>query len=97
MTYRADSEWNRKNELNCLIIFKELESKGFPRGEQMKCSRKMAKYTNLDAGNISAKINNFKSVAGINAKSNASKNTVEIYKQYGHLPINQIEEEWKNA
>lgn len=97
MSYRIDSEWNAKNELKCLVIFKKLEQEGFPRGRQMPYCREMAQNTKLSAENISAKVGNFKSVAKINNKSNASINTVEIYNNYGHLSTNQIEEALKNA
>lgn len=91
MSYRENSEWNEKNEIRCLIIFKKLEQDNFPRGKQMVYCREMEKITNLDAGNISAKVSNFKSVAGVNKSSNASVNTVEIYKKYKSYPISELE------
>ena len=97
MTYREDSEWNDINELKCLCIFKKLEQKGFPKGEQISECRKMEQDTKLSAENISAKVGNFKSIAGINGKSNVSKNTVEIYNKYGNFSINEIEEVLKKC
>ncbi|MGH1441809.1 MAG: hypothetical protein ACRBBR_16970, partial [Cellvibrionaceae bacterium] len=79
--YRRTSEWNDENELRCLVIFKKLVEASFPRGMQIELCREMAHHTNLDVGNISAKVSNFKSVAGINNESNASANTVSIYNQ----------------
>jgi hypothetical protein len=43
--------------------------------------------TKLDPGNISAKVGNYKSTAGVNNASNASINSIELYKLYGHLSI----------
>ena len=90
MTYKKNSNWNDKNELKCLLIFKKLKAEYFPRGKQAKYCREMASTTNLDKGNISAKVCNYKSVAGINNHSNASKNTIRIYNKYGHLSVNKI-------
>jgi hypothetical protein len=92
MSYRDDSEWNEKNELKCLFIFKKLEAEKFPRGKQMEYCREMERSTNLDAGNISAKVSNYKSVANINNASNASENTKEIYKKYNHLSLREIQD-----
>ena len=91
MNYR--SEWNEKNELKCLIIFKKLESQNFKRGLQAKYVKEMAKETNLTEGNISAKICNYKSVAGINRKSNASRNTIKIHRKYKESSIEELEME----
>ena len=91
MYFRETSDWNELNELRSLVIFKKLELEGFPRNKQMELCKAMALKTNLDAGNISAKVSNFKSVAGINKPSNASINTKEIFKKYGLLPLSDIE------
>jgi hypothetical protein len=91
MTYNESSEWNEKNEMQCLVIFKKLECENFARGKQVEYCQKMAAITKLDVGNISAKISNYKSVAGVNKPSNASKNTKQIYQKYGHLSIAEIE------
>lgn len=90
MSYR--SNWNEKNELECLLIFKQLEADNFPRGKQMALCRELSKKTNLKATNISAKICNYKSVAGINNSSNASQNTIRIYQGYRNLSIQELEE-----
>jgi hypothetical protein len=89
--YRYNSEWNDENELRCLVIFKRLEEKEFPRGMQMKLCREMSPVTNLDVGNISAKVCNYKSVAGVNNESNASTKTIEIYRRYRKLSIPEIQ------
>ena len=91
MSYRMASQWNEKNELRCLIIFKKLLDENFPRGKQMDYCREMSLVTTLDASNISAKVCNYKSVAGINKSSNASINTIEIYRKYNHLSIKDLE------
>ena len=91
MAYQAYSEWNEENEIRCLLIFKKLVAESFPRGRQMSYCRAMARETNLSAENISAKVSNFKSVAGVNNPSNASSNTKRIYEAYGHLGISELE------
>ena len=90
--YRHNSNWNEKNELRCLLIFKKLEFERFPKGKQMEYCREIAKIPRigLSEGNISAKVGNYKSVAGVNNHSNASKNTQRIYKQYKNLSIQQL-------
>lgn len=97
MGYKNNSLWNDENELRCLIIFKKLQAENFPRGKQMEYCRELSIITKLDPGNISAKIGNYKSVAGINNHSNASTNTIKFYKKYGHLSINEIESVIKKA
>lgn len=92
MSYSENSEWNGKNEIRCMIIFKKLESEGFPRGKQMEYCREMALLSKLDAGNISAKVSNYKSVAGINKPSHASVNTIDLYKRYCDFSIPQLKE-----
>lgn len=88
--FKESSEWNLKNELRCLIIFKELEESGFPRGLQVELAEKMSTQTNLDVGNISAKVSNFKSEAGINSESNSSEATKVLYQRYGSLSLKEV-------
>jgi len=85
MSYRATSKWNEENELRCLLIFKKLQREKFSRGKQMEYCRKMSVESQLDSGSISAKVSNYKSVAGVNRPSNASHNTIDIYNKYGHF------------
>ena len=92
MSFKNDSNWNKKNELKAFLIFKKLEALNFPRGKQMELCRKMEKETNLDAGNISAKVSNYKSVAEINNNSNASSDTKENYSRYKDYSIAKLEE-----
>ena len=91
MTYSETSHWNENNEIKCLIIFKKLEAENFPRGKQMDLCREIKKETNLDPGNLSAKVSNYKSVAGINKPSNASTNTIELYNKYKNFSIQELE------
>lgn len=56
----------------------------------MEYCREMSKVTGLEPGNISAKVSNFKSVAGVNNNSNASVNTINFYSKYGKLSIQEI-------
>ena len=91
MNYRNDSLWNDKNELRCLLIFKKLQAEGFPRGKQIEYCRELSKNTKLDSGSLSAKVCNYKSVAGVNNASNASIKTKELYKNFGHLSVHDLE------
>jgi len=77
MSYRITSGWNKETELRSLLIFKKLEKDNFQRGEQIRYCRTMAAQTHLTPGSISAKVCNYKSVAGVNAPSKASSNTRE--------------------
>ncbi len=92
MSFRKNSNWNEKNELKVFLIFKKLEKECFPRGKQIELSRQMAKNTNLSEGSISAKVGNYKSVAGINNNSNASKYTKLFYLKYKSLSIKEVEQ-----
>ncbi|MCL9783632.1 hypothetical protein M9194_19595 [Vibrio sp. S4M6] len=82
MGYRTTSLWNDLNELRCLEAFKMLESEGFPRGKQSDYAREISRKSGLSVGNVSAKICNYKSVAGINNDSHASSNTKEFFAKY---------------
>ena len=90
MSYRELSTWNEANELRCLLIFKKLQAAKFKRGMQMDYCRTMSAQTQLDAGSISAKVSNYKSVAGVNGSSHASSNTKEVFKLYGNLSIQEL-------
>ncbi|WP_230860993.1 hypothetical protein, partial [Vibrio harveyi] len=92
MSYRDTSLWNDLNELRCLEAFKKLESEGFPRGKQSEYAREISLKSGLEVGNISAKICNYKSVAGINNESNASANTRDFYNKYKSYSISEIHE-----
>ena len=95
LNFKESSEWNLENELRCFLIFKELEESGFPRGLQVELAEKMSTQTNLDAGNISAKVSNFKSEAGINSESNSSKATKVLYQRYGSLSLKEVKALYK--
>ncbi len=56
----------------------------------MELAEKMADETSLDAGNISAKISNFKSEAGFNSPSNSSEATKNLFKQFGALTLSEV-------
>ena len=92
MSFKNDSNWNEKNELKAFLIFKRLQVIDFERGKQMEFCRQMEQETNLDAGNMSAKVSNYKSVAGINNSSNASNNTKESYLKYKDYTIKELED-----
>ena len=90
MSFRKNSNWNEKNELKAFLIFKKLEKLNFPRGKQMELCREMEMETNLKVGSISAKVSNYKSVAGINNHSNASSDTKKTYSKYQDYSIEEL-------
>lgn len=86
------SNWNIKSELQCLLIFKQLQADDFPRGKQMQLCRELTKYTKLEEGNLSAKVSNYKSVAGINNPSHPSSDTIKSYYKYKNTSIEDLED-----
>ena len=90
--YRKDSKWNDLNEIKCLLAFKQLEEKNYPRNMLTDLAQEISKASGLNVGSVKAKIGNYKSVAGVTAHSNASKQTISIFKKYGHLNSGQIHE-----
>lgn len=91
MTYKENSNWNDVVELRCLIIYKQLKDAGFPKGMQSNLCSKLVKKYKLSNGSLSAKVSNFKSVAGDNNPSNASQNTIRIFRLYSKKTIDEIE------
>jgi hypothetical protein len=91
MTYHNGSNWNDLTELKCLLIFKKLEFESFPRGSQRKLSLELEGLSNLKFSSITAKVSNYKTVAGVNKSSNFSINTKKIYENFGHLKVVDIE------
>jgi len=92
MNFNESSNWNERNELRCLLIFKKLELENFPRGKQTAYCKEIVIRSGLDEGNLSAKVSDFKSVAGINKPSHNSSNTINAYKKYNHFSIKKLEE-----
>jgi hypothetical protein len=90
MSYRATSHWDEKNEIQCLIIFKKLQADNFPRGKQIEYCREISKSAKLSPTNLSAKVSNYKSVSGVNNKSNASINTIELYNKYKNYSVQEL-------
>jgi hypothetical protein len=95
--YRNNSPWNDANEIACLIIFKQLQEKGFPRGMQMALCRDLAQRTELKVGSISAKVCNYKSIAGINNSSHNSSQSEHFYTQFGHMNVAQLQKVYHEA
>jgi hypothetical protein len=91
-SYRRDSKWDDEMELRCLVIFKKLQTEGFPTGRQMKLCQALSSSSGLSARTLSAKVSNFKSVAGINNAAHVSSNTVSMYKLYGKRSVAEIEQ-----
>ena len=91
------SGWNEKTELQAYKIFRILLEEKFPRGLQMNLCKELEKETEfLSSGNISAKVSNYKSVAGINNSSNASLATKNNYEKYKNYTISELDMIIKN-
>ncbi len=90
--YSPNANWNDLAELKCLYIVKALQEIGFPHGKRMEMCRNISSETGLSAQTLTAKVGNFMSEAGINNKSNSSKNTQYIYKKFGHLCSKKLKE-----
>lgn len=83
--YRDGSGWSDLNELKCLLAYKQLEEENFPRGKLSALAEEISRESGLGVRSIKAKIGNYKSVAGITENSNASRSTISMYRNYGHL------------
>jgi len=90
--YRAGSKWNDLNEFKCLLAFKKLEEQNYPRNMLTELAQEIAQVSGLSVGSVKAKIGNYKSVAGVIGPSNASQQTKSIYKKYGHLSSQKLNE-----
>lgn len=88
----TNSKWNDRNELECLLAFKQLEEEGFPRNRHTELAKNIARQSGLKVTSVIAKIGNYKSVAGITRHSNASRRTIYMYEKYGHFTCSQIRE-----
>ena len=91
MNDTENSGWNVANEICCLIIFKRLFVEDFPRGKQIEYCRGLSKKLNISADRLSARVSNYKAAAGMNPSSEASANTIRIYKKYRHTSIRELE------
>ena len=91
-TYSKNSNWNDNAELQCLMAYKLLKEADFPRGMQIQICDNLSSKLNISKGSLSAKIANYKSVAGDNKSSNASKNTIYFFSQFHHVTVNQLRE-----
>lgn len=90
--YRIGSKWSDLNELKCLLAYKQLEEAGFPRNMLTDLATDIARVSGLSVGSVKAKIGNYKSVAGVTGHSNASQNTLSMYRNHGHLGSSQLQE-----
>jgi hypothetical protein len=91
MNYKDTSDWNDINELRCLLILKKLIDENFPRNRQMQLCREVTIISNLTSGSISAKVSNYKSLAGINNKSNVSNSSKIIYEKHKQYSISELD------
>ena len=88
--YRTGSKWTDLNELKCLCAFKKLEESNFPRNMLTDLAKEIARQSGLSVGSVKAKIGNYKSVAGVIGHSNASQNTLSMYRNHGHLSSTEL-------
>ena len=93
MVYINDSKWTDKFELECLLIFRKCEVQAFPWGLQLELCEELEKRSqnSPSAQSLSAKVGNFKSLAGINNASNCSKNSKRIFDLYQKYSIEDLE------
>ncbi len=101
MTYESGKGWSDLTELQCLRIMKILvnekgSSAKFPYGRQADLCRelvaKLKKIGNpLTYESISAKVSNYKSVAGYNQQHNTSNNTKDLYFKYEKYSVEELE------
>jgi hypothetical protein len=90
--YRVGSKWNDLNEIRCLLAFKQLEERNYPRNMLTELAQEIAKVSGLSVGSVKAKIGNYKSVAGVMGHSNSSLQTISIFNKYGQLNSGQLQE-----
>ncbi len=101
MAYEYGSGWNDITELQCLLIMKKLvfikgTAEKFPRGPQADLCRellaKLKKIGNpLTYESLSAKVSNYKSVAGYNEEHKTSENTRRLHSEYEKYTIKELE------
>ncbi|QYJ74873.1 hypothetical protein [Shewanella sp. FJAT-52076] len=89
--FKPDSGWSLELELECFVIYKRLESDGFPHGLQSELCEKLAGHCKLDSGTLKAKVGNFKSELGHTEPTNSSKATKFIAKSYGFMSLKEAE------
>jgi len=98
--YRKNSKWSDLNELRCLLAHKKLEESSFPRNMHTDLAKEISEISEISGINrksVNAKIGNYNSVAGITGHSNASSQTILIYKKYGQLNSIQIQDILENG
>tara|TARA_R110002167_G_scaffold174438_9_gene373289 strand:- start:398 stop:721 length:324 start_codon:yes stop_codon:yes gene_type:complete len=89
--FRPGSGWNFEIELRCFIIFKRLESEGFPKGMQTDLCRVLTESTEISFESLKAKVGNYKSELGVTNDSNSSEATKYIASNFGHLSVSEAE------
>lgn len=90
MAFRKGSLWSEENEIRCLAAMKQLQEEGFPSGRYAQYSRELAAFTGLPVSSIKAKIENFKSLAGLIGPSHWSQNSEAVWEKYGHLSASEV-------
>ncbi|KZN32891.1 hypothetical protein N474_14570 [Pseudoalteromonas luteoviolacea CPMOR-2] len=89
--FKPESGWSLEIELECFVIYKQLESKGFPYGLQSELCDKLAERCKLDSGTLKAKVGNFKSEFGNTEPTHSSKATKYIAMNYGSMSLKESE------
>jgi hypothetical protein len=89
--FKSESGWSLELELECFVIYKQLESAGFPHGLQTELCEKLASRCKLDSGTLKAKVGNFKSELGHTEPTNSSKATKYLAEHYGSMSLKESE------
>lgn len=89
--FRSESGWSLELELECFVIYKQLEDSSFPHGLQSELCEKLANRCKLDSGTLKAKVGNFKSELGHTEPTNSSKATKYIVQHYGRMSLTESE------
>lgn len=84
-------DWDDASEIHCLIIFKKLFVEDFPHGKQIEYCRELSKRIPISAERLSHRVSSYKAAAGMNANTEASANTVRLYRKYRHTSIKDLE------
>ncbi len=90
--YRKDSVWNDVLELKCLIVLKKLIEQNFKHGLRQVLCKELSKESVASPGTLSAKVGNYRSLAGLARHSNYSKNSKHLYDKYKDHSVAELEQ-----
>lgn len=76
--------WSEGDDLVALFVFR-FGTAGLPYSVE-----KIAKRRGIDVGSFRMRVANFKAAAGQGGLSNYSKQTEQIYRRFGRMPIDEL-------